>query len=156
MPETQPSGDNGPRVEIAEAVYETHGSAAALAKAFGSSVFEPLWWPNDAGEISYTLDRFPSHANYRIGSIRAGGVPIAVIGFIELESSARSPRDWMAGEWHEPSELSHVNGLIGRVGIPRRLQAFVWDGDTRVTLIGFDSEADIIRAVRSFVRASPG
>ena len=154
MPEAPTPGGNGPQHRIAEAVYETHESAAALAQAFGSPVLEPLWWPKDAGKISYTLDRFPHHANYRISALREGGVPIAVIGLTERENSKRSPREWMPGEWHQPSELSHLRGLIGSVGIPPRLQAFVWDENTRITLIGFASEAEIIHAISSFRRAS--
>jgi hypothetical protein len=135
-----------------EAVYEENGSVAALAEAFGSSVLEPCWWPEDAGEISYTLDRFPSHASYRIGSVREDGTPIAVVGVIEPEGVQRSPRHWMPGDWHEPAELSHFRGLIGWVGIPPSVQAFVWHGDTRATLIGFASEAEIMRSVSSFRR----
>jgi hypothetical protein len=152
MPEDRTSAGNSLRHEITEAVCEPHACAAALAQAFGSSVLEPLWWPKATGEISYTLDRFPHRTNYRIGSVREEGVPIAVIGLVEPEGSKRSPRDWLAAEWHEPSELSHLRGLIGRVGIAPHLQAFVWDGDTRVTLIGFASEAEIIQAVNSFRR----
>jgi len=45
-----------------------------------------------------------------------------------------------------------MEGLIGRVGIPPRLQAFVYDGELTISLIGYDTEDEIIRAVNNFRR----
>ena len=70
-----PAGGDGPRVTIEEAARETYASAAALARAFGSTVLAPSWWPADAEEISHCLARFSSgRAHYEIESIRRDGV----------------------------------------------------------------------------------
>jgi hypothetical protein len=145
--------DEGIRVEILEATSESYVDAAELANAFGSSVLEPTWWPEDAEEISYTLDRFPNHASYRVGGVRHDGVPIAVIGHPKRVGRGRSPREWLVGEWDEPNELAHLSGLIGRVGNPVHLQAFLEDGAVSVVMIGFDTEPEISQAVSSFRRA---
>jgi len=146
------ASDDGPRASMVEAVSETYNSALALVHAFGSPVVVPSWWPADIGEISYSVDRFPGRASYRVGSTRRDGVPLFVIGRVEASEARRSPRDWLPGEWHEPVELARMEGLIGRVGIPPRLQAFVYDGELTISLIGYDTEDEIIRAVNNFRR----
>lgn len=147
-------GEGGPRVTISEADMETFNSARALAEAFGAPILEPTWWPADTEEISYRLVRSPGSVHYQIGSIRSGGVPICVIGHFEAALAGRSPRDWLHGEWSEPAELAHVRGLIGRVGIPRRLQAVIYDQGLQIQLIGYDSEDEIMATVNSLRRAS--
>lgn len=155
MPKTSASESGGAWVEVREASYEPQDDASQLAQAFGSTVVEPAWWPDDTGEISYTLDRFPNHASYRVGGIRNNGVPIAVIGLRERPGDDRSPRDWLIGEWDEPSELAHLHGVVGRVGSPVHLQAFLKDCETTIVMIGFETEREIFQSVSSFRRASP-
>jgi hypothetical protein len=54
-----------------------------------------------------------------------------------------------AGEWYEPRELAPVRGLIGRVGIPPRLQALVHHEKLAIHLIGYETEEESISATRS-------
>jgi hypothetical protein len=119
-PTTGPAHESRATVSITEAVSKTLDSVRALARAFGSPVFEPAWWPADAGEISYCLERFPHGDYYRVGSTRHNDVPTCVMGHPEVPVAGRA-----AGEWYAPRELTTVRGLIGRVGIPPRLQAVV-------------------------------
>ena len=150
-----PAGDQGPRVTFEEAVSETHPSASALARAFGSTVLEPSWWPADVEEISYRVGRFSSgQAHYEIESIRRNGVPVGAIGHFAVAPD-RSPRDWPDGEWSEPRELVHLRGLIGRVGIPPRLQAVIYDQGLEIQLIGYDTEDEVTTTVRSLRRVAP-
>lgn len=81
-------------------------------------------------------------------------MPICVIGRVEASEARRSPRDWLPGEWHEPVELAHVRGLIGRVGIPPRLQAFAYDEELTIVLVDYDTENEIMSRV-SFRRVRP-
>lgn len=144
------AGDRGPRLVISEAVSESYSSASALAQAFGSVVLEPSWWPADVRKIAYYLDRFPRRDSYRVGSTRRDGVPICVVGRFEVARSGRA-----SGEWYEPRELAAVRGQIGRVGIPARLQAVVHDEKLAIDLIGYETEDEILSAVRSLRRVRP-
>ena len=148
------TGDDGPRATVSEADSETYSSAPELARAFGSPVCEPTWWPADIEEISYCLVRSPGGVHYQIGSTRSDGVPVCVIGQFEAALAGRSPRDWLHGEWSEPPELAHVRGLIGRVGIPRRLQAVIYDQKLQIQLIGYDTEHEIMSTVSSLRRST--
>lgn len=142
-------GGAGPSVSIIEATAETYDSALALAKAFGAPVFEPAWWPVDVCEISYVLERLSSRDLYRVGSTRHDGVPICVIGQRAVPGAGRA-----VGEWYEPPELATMRGLIGRVGIPTRLQAVLHREDLALHLIGYDTEEEITRAAMSLRRTS--
>lgn len=94
-----PADHPGPRVTIEEAASETYPTAVELARAFGSTVLEPSWWPADAEEVSYCVARFSSgDTHYEIESIRRDGVPVGVIGHFEI-AGGRSPREWLDGEW---------------------------------------------------------
>ena len=137
------SGDDGPRVTSSDVVSESYRSAPELAQAFGSLVCEPTWWPADTEEISYRLVRSAVGVHYQIGSIRSEGAPICVVGHFEAALAGRSPRDWLSGEWSEPPELAHARGLIGRVGVPRRLRAVIYDEKLQIQLIGYDTEDEI-------------
>ena len=81
-------------------------------------------------------------------------MPVCVIGHFEAALAGRSPRDWLHGEWSEPPELAHVRGLIGRVGIPRRLQAVIYDQKLQIQLIGYDTEHEIMSTVSSLRRST--
>ena len=87
-------------------------------------------------------------------SSRRDRVPVGVIGHFEAPG-ARSPSEWLDGEWSEPRELAHVRGLIGQVGIPPRLQAVIYDQGFEIHLVGYDTEDEILSAVESLCRASP-
>jgi hypothetical protein len=81
-------------------------------------------------------------------------VPICVVGHVEAVLAGRSPKDWLHGEWSEPPELAHVRGLIGRVGIPRRFQAVIYDQELQIQLIGYETVDEILNTVSSLRRAS--
>lgn len=150
-----PAGDQGNRVTFEDATSETHTSASALARAFGSTVLEPSWWPADVAEISYCVAHFSSgRAHYEIESTRRDGVPVGVIGHFEAPGG-RSPKEWLDGEWSEPRQLAHMRGLIGRVGTPPVLQAVIYDQQLEIHLIGYDTEDEIMSAVTSLRRVSP-
>jgi hypothetical protein len=138
-----------PSVSSTEAVTETYSSVSTLARAFGAPVLEPAWWPADVGQISYVLARFPDRALHRIDSTRHDEVPICVIGHREVPGAGRA-----AGERYEPRELAPVRGLIGRVGIPPRLQALVHHEKLAIHLIGYETEEEIISAARSLRQVS--
>lgn len=149
-----PPGEPSARVTVEEAASDTYASASALAQAFGSTILEPSWWPADIEEISYCIARFFPRAHVEILSTRRDGVPVGVIGQLETPGG-RSPRDWLDGEWSEPRELAHVRGLIGRIGIPTKLQAVIYDQDLEIHLIGYDTEDEIMSAVTGLRRVSP-
>ena len=148
--------DHGNRVTSEVAASESYASGLALARAFGSTVLEPSWWPGDVEEIRCSLARFSSgHAHYEILSTRGDGTPVGVIGHV-AGSGGRSPREWLDGEWSEPRELKQLRGLIGRVGIPARLQGVIFDQELEMHLIGYDTKDEIMSTVSSLRRVSPG
>ncbi len=71
-------------------------------------------------------------------------MPLCVIGHFEVKGAGRA-----TGEWYSPREFAHLRGLIGRVGTPPRLQAVVHDEQLAIHLIGYDTEDEIISAVKS-------
>jgi hypothetical protein len=150
MSDRSGNGRSGVRMEIVESAREICSSVPALATAFGRVLFTPAWWPEDAQELECRLDRFPHRTHYWVGAIRDDSVPVGVVGNVEVPGARRA-----TGEWWAPSELAHVRGLIGRVGIPHRLQAVVHDEDLAIHLIGYETEAEIVKTVNSFQRISP-
>ena len=140
---------------IRETPSTTYDSASALARAFGSTILGPSWWPEDTGEISYVLRGVANRINYQIGSVRADGVPICVVGFYEAAWAGRSPRDWLHGEWSEPPELSDLRGLVGRVGVPPVLQVVIYDQQLAIQLIGYGTDEEIMCTVRSLGLIAP-
>jgi hypothetical protein len=66
--------------------------------------------------------------------------------------AGRSPRDWLVGEWSEPPELAAARGLIGAIGNPPCLQGVVYEHGLQIQLIGYDTEAEIMRAVSTLCR----
>jgi hypothetical protein len=143
-----------PRVEvtIGEADTEVYGSAVSLARAFGSTILEPLWWPPDAGPIGYRLARFPDCLEHDIVATCSGDDRLTlVIGHAEVPGAGRE-----AGDWYAPPELEDLRGLVGWTGYPRRLHAVVHDEGLAVHLFGYESQADVVRAARSLRRVSAG
>jgi hypothetical protein len=117
-----------------------------LAESFGGPVFEPTWWPEDVrSPLSYELDSSPVGNSYRIVSTHEDGAPIAVIG------SAEHPgRRLPTGNW---SPLKALEALRGQVlSNDGRLHAVVYDEQQVIHLIGYASEAEVVRAVGSFRR----
>lgn len=120
-------------------------SARDLAESFGAPVFEPTWWPEDAGTVLYELDTSPSGAKYRIGSTHTGGTPICVLG------RPHNPRrNLPTGDWSPIPELEAVGGLISTSGA--NVRGVVHQEHQTLHLIGYASEAELIRAVKSFQR----
>jgi hypothetical protein len=152
VPADDPAADDhGPRATSEVAASATYASGLALARAFGSTVLEPSWWPEDVEEIRRSLARFSTApARYEILSTRRDGTPVGVIGHV-----GRSPREWLDGEWSEPPELAELRGLIGRVGIPARLQGVIYDQELQMHLIGYDTEDEILSTARSLRRVNP-
>ena len=48
-----------------------------------------------------------------------------------------------------------MQGLIGRVGLPRRLQAFLYGEDLALVLIGYQTDDEILRTARSLRPVKP-
>jgi hypothetical protein len=116
-------------------------SALALAESFGAPVFEPSWWPEDAGKVSYRLDG----ASYWIGSTRRGGTPIGVVGRAE-KPELRLPR----GNWSAIPELEAMRGLVSTSD--DHVRAVVHQEQQTIHVIGYASQAELVRAVKSFQR----
>lgn len=144
-----------PQVSLQQTDPAYFDSATALADAFGQRVVEPLWWPADIGQVSYCLTRSAERIQYRIGTDRTEGAPLHVVGVLEAAWAGRSPRDWLNGEWSEPSELAHMRGLVGRVGTPPSLHVVVYDGPLAIQLLGYHTEDEVMNAVRSLRRVDP-
>jgi hypothetical protein len=124
-----------------------YGSARALAENFGSSIFEPTWWPEDTRPVTYVLDQSPSGDKYRIGSTRHDGTPICLIGSAE-NRSGQVPR----GNWSRPPELEALRGLVRTNGA--HVHAVVHEEQQIIHLIGYTSEAEVVHAIRSLRRVS--
>jgi hypothetical protein len=122
------------------------GSAPGLAAGFGGPIFEPTWWPADTGAVTYLLDKSPSRIRYRIGSTRRDGTPIVVIGDAEQQGGLPD------GNWSRPPELEVFHGLVRRVGA--YVHAVVNREQQTLHLIGYASEAEVARTLRSLRRVS--
>jgi len=116
-------------------------SALALAESFGTAVFEPTWWPEDTGRVSYRLDG----ATYWIGSTRREGTPIGVIGKAE-KPELRLP----VGNWSPLPELEAMRGLVSTSD--DHVRAVVHQERQMIHLLGYESEAEVVQAVKSFQR----
>jgi len=129
-------------MEIREVASTRFASVSELAAAFGADVFEPEWWPEDIGELAYELVSSGAGPSYHIGSVRADGRPIVVIGQHENPRSHLPPEDWC-----QPVELEALGATVAATGAGYR--AVVHRERQRVQLIGYLSEAEVIRAVLS-------
>lgn len=121
-------------------------SARALAESFGCPIFEPTWWPEDVRSVSYRLERSRSGVVYRIGSTRSDGTPICVIG--SSDHYGNLPK----GNWSQPPELEAMQGLVRTNG--NWVHGVVHARQQTIHLVGYVSEAELVRAVRSFHRVS--
>jgi hypothetical protein len=131
------------RVSDVTAASTSFSSALALAESFGGPVFEPTWWPEDTQMVSYRLDG----ATYWIGSTRREGTPIGVIGKAE-KSWLRLP----GGNWSAIPELEAMRGLVSTSD--DHVRAVVSQEHQTIHVIGYASEAELVRAVKSFQRVS--
>jgi hypothetical protein len=136
-----PSSGDSIRVSVVEIDSTECGSAHALAQSFGRPVFEPAWWPEDTGTVSYRRDG----ATYWIGSTRREGTPIGVIGKAE-KPELRLP----GGNWSPIPELEAMRGLVSTSD--DHVRAVVHQEQQTIHLIGYASEAELVRAVQSFRR----
>jgi hypothetical protein len=133
---------SGPVVSVTRTPSKRYGSARALADAFGAPIFEPAWWPEDARAVAYTLERSPSGQTYRIGSTRRDGTPIYLIGRSD-DPSARLPD----GNWSRLPELEALHGIVRTNGA--QVHAVVYEEEQAIHLIGYASEAEVVRAAES-------
>jgi hypothetical protein len=122
------------------------GSAPGLAVGFGGPIFEPTWWPDDAGAVTYVLDQSSSRVRYRIGSTRRDGTPIVIIGGAEQIGGLPD------GNWSQPPELEAFHALVRTVGA--HVHAVVNREQQTLHLIGYASEAEVACALGSVRRVS--
>jgi hypothetical protein len=95
--------------------------------------------------LSYELGSSP--AGYTIVSTREDGIPIAVIGVAD-----RPEIHLPTGNWSPLQELEALRGQI--LNDDGRLHAVVYDEQQVIHLIGYTSEAEVVRAVGSFRRVT--
>lgn len=144
------AGDPGSlSVSVVEIDSTDCGAAPALAEGFGGPIFEPIWWPDDTDAVTYLLDESPSRVRYRIGSTRRDGTPIFVIGRAGEQRERTLPR----GNWSRPPELKAWRGLTRTDGA--HVHAVLYREQQTIHLIGYTSEAEVVRAVRSLRRVTP-
>jgi hypothetical protein len=143
-------GANGPdpSVEVSLEPSQHFESARALAASFGGPVFEPTWWPEDVRRpLSYERGSSPVGYTYGIVSTREDGVPIAVIG-----GADRPEKHLPTGHWSALPELKALRGQV--LKDDGRIHAVVYDEQQIIHLIGYASEAEVVRAVGSFRRVT--
>src|SRR5579862_1311608 len=116
-------------------------SALALAESFGAAVCEPTWWPKDTGIVSYRLDG----ATYWIGSTRREGTPIGLVGKAEKPELRLPP-----GNWSPLPELEAMRGLVSTSD--DHVRAVVHQEQQTIHLLGYESEAEVVQAVKGFQR----
>jgi hypothetical protein len=146
-----------PRVELRSLDRLSFGSAAELAGAFGAPVLAPAWWPADIHALAHTLGELPGRGpQYQISTARHDGRPIAVIGRAQREGDPLAPVRGISGlDWHSLPELEAYSG---QVSVERdAVRAVLMRDGLTVQLIGYMSEAEIVRAIESLqlVAAAP-
>ncbi|HEY0225779.1 MAG TPA: hypothetical protein VGC05_05140 [Mycobacterium sp.] len=139
--------NSGPFVKSGSVTTKTYSSPGLLAEAFGASIFEPAWWPEDAGEHVYSLTASVV-VRYRIWAPTGDGTFVSVIGHV-------NPGQVTAGllpdsNWKRLSELEAWDGQVSTSGGQSR--ALVHREQQSIQLIGFKSQADVVRAVKSLRR----
>lgn len=143
-----------PTVELRHLEERSYESAAALAAAFGSAVLIPEVFPEDIEAISFQVTGSGERTHYSLGSTRHGGVPFAVMGRRPRQGRERPASAWLSGDWSDPVETPHGSLLIGMVGEPPTLQAFLYSEDLTLVFIGFHTEREISAAVESLRRVT--
>lgn len=139
----------GSRVSIEEGASCSCLDAASLAAGFGDAVFEPAWWPEDAGPIDYSLDRLPLIGlQYTINSTRADETTVTCIG------RHYNPRARVSshGNWHAIPELSALAALVSTSDAT--VHAVIHRDGQTLHFIGYASEAEVITAIKSLRRVT--
>ena len=139
--------DAAPTVSGKLAISGAYGSVHELAADLPFPVFSPSWWPRDAGPIAYQLDQSASGPSYRIAATRSDETPICIIGGRE-DPHARLP----TGDWRRLPQLEPLRGLVTASGA--YVRAVVHDEGQIIHLIGYASEDEVVRAIRTFSRVS--
>lgn len=121
---------------------EVFASAPALAKKFGSPIYEPVKWPRGSALPIYMLDQFPSRMNYRIQVIQEDGTPINIIGFLGKPSQRPG-----ANGWERIPELESADGLAKLRG--NGIDIVVRKDSQVVHLLGYQSASDAVEAALS-------
>ena len=111
-------------------------------------MFEPGWWPEDVDALTYKLSLSGRQPQYQIGSIRSDGRPIVVIGQ-KTDPRARLPQE----SWYEPAELVGLGAIVAGTDIGYR--AALDREQQIVQLIGYSTEAEVVRAALSLSRVTP-
>jgi hypothetical protein len=140
--------DTEPKVAMARVSFTQHGSAQELATALGSTVFEPRFWPEDVGTVTYELAIAPHRSRYQIGSTRADGRPIVTIGQ-KHDPGARLPNE----NWYEQSDLREFHTLVAHTDNGYR--AALQRDDQSIQLLGYLTEPELVRAVLSLHGVMP-
>ena len=106
----------------------------------------PAWWPDDIGVLDYRLDNASSEVvTYQVSSTRHDGTPVVVVG--RVGSWQRVPQR-IDGEWRELGGLN--DPWRGKSCSADCLARAVVEGhELGIQLIGYESVADIIKAVNS-------
>jgi len=97
--------------------------------------------------VTYHLDQTPTGATYRIEASRYRAQPVCIIGSAE-DAEGRLPN----GNWSRSPELDAVRGLIRTRGT--HVHAVVYKERQAIHLIGYTSEAEIVRVVKSLRRVT--
>ena len=132
---------------------EPFGSAVALAGAFASAILEPAWWPEDIGQVGYDLDNHPrGGSSYRIGSLRSDGRLIVVIGRPQRDGDPM--RGLPSANWHDIPQLASYSAVVANEN--RAVRAVLMRDGLTVQLLGYMSEAELVRAVESLQLVATG
>lgn len=125
---------------------EPFGSAVELAGALGSALLEPGWWPQDVGQVRYSLDHHPRVGpSYRIGSVRSDGRPILVTGRPQRDGDPM--RGLPSANWHNLPQLAAYSAVVANEN--GAVRAVLMREGLTVQLIGYLSEAELVRAIES-------
>jgi hypothetical protein len=130
------------RQSLTDLQTEQFDSAQPMAKALGYSVYEPTWWPDDIGVVTYRIDELVEGPRYKIGSVRQGGVPICVFGGSKFREARLPPE-----HWHAVPELQSWSGLVNQTDSDCR--AVLRVDEQTIHLIGFSNLDELVRAVNS-------
>lgn len=133
------------RQSVIKVPSEQFKSAQAVAKSLRLTVYEPTWWPEDVGTLTYQIQEFTSGSYYRIGSVRSDGTPISVLGGRRSDQARLPPEHWYA-----LPELQSWSGLVSET--ETHCRAVLQKDEQTIQLIGFESVGEIVRAADSLRR----
>jgi hypothetical protein len=132
-------------------------SAHKLAQSFGSPVLEPTWWPEDKDirrRVTYRLLRGDAQIGpviYLIGKDRRhDGPPVGVMGHLEEGFTGYAAAEDPSLPW---SPVRGPEGISVRT-VDGYVQAVVHVEQQVIRLVGYASEDEVVRAVRSLRRVT--